>query len=82
MDWGRTNVQFLAVGLAAIGSAYYVAAKVQQLQDRRDVFEAKFQAARAEFSKARAVFAQLLNLCCNRGYSGVQYTVSDVWLCC
>ena len=46
--WGRSDAQILAVGLAILWSTSYLAGKFQQLQDQREVYEAKSQAARAE----------------------------------
>ena len=59
MEWGRDNAQFLAVGLAFVGSILYTGGKYQQLHDQREllekgindqreIFEAKIEAARAE----------------------------------
>ena len=59
MHWERENAQFLAVGLAFVGSTLYAGGKYQQLQDQREllekgindqreIFEAKLEAARAQ----------------------------------
>lgn len=39
MHWGRENAQFLAVGLAFVGSISYMGGKYQQLQDQRELLE-------------------------------------------
>lgn len=58
MDWGRSNAQLLAVGLAGFvataGPIYYVGGKLQQLQDQREIFEARLEAARAEAKQQKA----------------------------
>ncbi len=59
--WGRSNAQFLAVGLAFLGSISYLAGKFQQLQDQREVYEAKLQAARAEATQQKAEAIQQCN---------------------
>ncbi|DBA85890.1 TPA: hypothetical protein ACH3X1_005435 [Trebouxia sp. C0004] len=72
MYWGRENAQFLAVGLAFVGSISYVGGKYQQLQDQREllekgiidqreVFEARIEAARAEAKQQKAEAIQQCN---------------------
>ena len=39
MHWGRENAQFLAVGLAFVGSILYAGGKYQQLQHQRELLE-------------------------------------------
>ncbi|KAL3142475.1 hypothetical protein ABBQ38_002803 [Trebouxia sp. C0009 RCD-2024] len=61
MQWGQRNAQFLAVGFAIVGSISYVAGKFQQLQDQREVFEARIEAARAEAKNQKAEAIQKCN---------------------
>ena len=61
MHWGRENAQFLAVGLAFVGSISYVGGKYQQLQDQRELLEAKLEAARAEAKQQKAEAIQQCN---------------------
>ena len=61
MDWGRANAQFLAVALAFVGLISYVGGKVQQLQDQREILEARLEAARAEAKQQKAEAIQQCN---------------------
>ena len=72
MHWGRENAQFLAVGLVSLGSILYAGGKYQQLQDQREllekgindqreVFEARIEAARAEAKQHKAEAIQQCN---------------------
>lgn len=61
MHWGRENAQFLAVGLAFVASISYVGGRYQQLQDQREVFEARIEAARAEAKQQKAEAIQQCN---------------------
>ena len=65
MQWGQRNAQFLAVGLAGFvaiaGPIYFVGGKIQQLQDQREVFEARIEAVRAEAKEQKAEAIQQCN---------------------
>ena len=53
-QWGHSNAQFLAVGLAFVWSISYLTGKFQQLQDQRKAYETKLKAARAEATQQKA----------------------------
>ena len=61
MHWGRENAQFLAVGLAFVGSISYMGGKYQQLQDQREILEARLEAARAKAKQQKAEAVQQCN---------------------
>ena len=76
MQWGQRNAQLLAVGLAGFiaiaGPIYFVGGKIQQLQDQREmlenglnnqreVFEARIEAARAKAKEQKAEAIQQCN---------------------
>ena len=72
MHWGRENAQFLAVGLAFVGSILYAGGRYQQLQDQREllekgindqrqIFKAKLEAARALAIQQKAEAIQQCN---------------------
>ena len=61
MRWGRDNAQLLGVGLAIVGAILYVGGKFQQLQNQREVFEARIEAVRAEAKQQKAEAIQKCN---------------------